>query len=340
MVHRTGRLFSGLECETIYEKYRTGDYPDFNKTPPADDSPAEILDAAGVHVEKIIKAIDADAIRAARIKIAIDSINGAGAMVFPLLLQRLQVAWEGVHTGTSGDFTHNPEPRPEHLVDLAALLRSRDDFWAGFAFDPDADRLAPMGEKGQPLSEELTLALSLQTVLSRSPSPIATNLSTTMMIDDVAKKFNVAVLRRKIGEANVVEAMLKHGCLIGGEGNGGVIFPEVSTVRDGFTAMGLILELMAHSREKISTHAQRLPSYPIVKVKIPLNGKDPVKAINALADKFAGEKTDRQDGLKIIREYGWVHIRPSNTEPIMRCYAEAGTQQQAEALVRMITEAI
>jgi phosphomannomutase len=134
--------------------------------------------------------------------------------------------------------------------------------------------------------------------------------------------------------------MQANGCLVGGEGNGGVIFPEVSTVRDGFTALGLILELMAKSGKKITAHAAKLASYPIEKVKITLGDKNPAEIISRLVEKFSLEKTDLQDGLKIIRDYGWVHVRPSNTEPILRCYAEAKTIQQAKELASMITDFI
>ncbi len=337
MVHRTGRLFNAQECDELYHEHAAHEYPSWDTLDTVDDSPSETLDAAPAHIERILAAVDIETIRSAGIKIAVDSINGAAATVFPHLLKRLRVEWKGVHNGLDGDFVHNPEPRPENLADLASLLRSEKDFWAGFAFDPDADRCALMGESGQPISEEMTLALALQTVLSRRPSPVATNLSTSMVIDDVAKEFGVEVIRTKIGEANVVEAMLRHGCLVGGEGNGGVIYPRVSTVRDGPTALALILELMAKSRKKITAVTSRWREYPIVKQKIPFGTADPARVIERLAKAFAGETVDMQDGLKVIRDYGWVHVRPSNTEPILRCYAEAQTKEQAQELAQSIT---
>jgi phosphomannomutase len=160
-----------------------------------------------------------------------------------------------------------------------------------------------------------------------------------MMVDDVAKAFGVRVVRSKIGEANVVEAMAKSGCAAGGEGNGGVIYPAVATVRDGLTGMALILELMAARGKPVSQLAARWPSYSIVKEKIPCAG-NPAGVVAALADLFRHETIDLQDGLKIIRPYGWVHVRPSNTEPIIRCYAEAVTEKQAAELARMVMEKI
>jgi phosphomannomutase len=297
-------------------------------------------DAVRPHIERIVAAVDVKAIRKARIKVAVDSINGAAGAIFPQLLERLGVEWVGVHNKLDGDFTHNPEPRPEHLQDLSRLLASTDGLWAGFAFDPDADRLALMGERGQSLTEELTLVLALENILGKKKSPVATNLSTSMMVDDVAREFGVRVIRTKIGEANVVEAMAANGCAVGGEGNGGVIYPAVSTVRDGLAAMALILELMAVRNKPAGALAARWPSYFIVKEKIPCGGNNPAALIAGLAGQFKGETTDIQDGFKIIRSYGWVHVRPSNTEPIVRCYAEAITEIQARDLARMVAEKI
>ena len=269
-----------------------------------------------------------------------DAINGAAAAVFPALLERLGVQWCGVNTSCDGNFTHNPEPRPDHLGELSELCRKSDACRGGFAFDPDADRLAPMGENGEPLSEELTLTIALDGVLSRSPSCIATNLSTSMIIDDVARKHGVTVFRSKIGEANVVEKLLENNCLIGGEGNGGVIFPQVSTVRDGPAALALILETMARQNKKLSELAAQWPVYELIKEKFPCEKGDPRELIERLAKKFSAEKTDTQDGLKIIRDTGWVHVRPSNTEPIIRCYAEAKSREEAQQLVDMIAREI
>jgi phosphomannomutase len=153
-----------------------------------------------------------------------------------------------------------------------------------------------------------------------------------MVLDDVAAKHGVVVYRTRIGEANVVTGMLAHNCAYGGEGNGGVIFPAVSTVRDGLTGIALILESMALSGRKLTALAGAWNSYPIVKEKIALDGLNPDRLIEALAKQFAADTLDRQDGLKITRKDGWVHLRPSNTEPIMRCFAEARTAAQARKL--------
>lgn len=193
-----------------------------------------------------------------------------------------------------------------------------------------------MGEHGEEISEEMTLVFALQNILSRFKTDIATNLSTSMLIDDVAKKFGVNVVRAKIGEANVVEAMEKHGCRAGGEGNGGVIFPIISSARDGLAGLALITELMAITGKTLSQLASEWPKYFIVKEKITCEGRNASEIIGKLEEMFRNEKHDLQDGLKIIRDYGWVHLRPSNTEPIIRCYAEARTEKEAKDLADMI----
>ena len=336
MIRAGGRLFTGKECDEVYHAFlRQG----ADAAVAASGRAAKKKDAVLPHIERIIAAVDVKAIRKARIKVAVDSINGAAGAIFPQLLERLGVEWVGVHNKLDGDFAHNPEPRPEHLHDLSRLLAATDGLWGGFAFDPDADRLALMGERGQPLTEELTLVLALENILAKTKSPVATNLSTSMMVDDVAREFGVRVVRTKIGEANVVEAMTANGCAAGGEGNGGVIYPAVSTVRDGLAAMALILELMAVRGKPVGVLAARWPSYSIVKEKMPCKG-NPADIIAALAGLFENETIDVQDGLKIIRSYGWVHVRPSNTEPIIRCYAEAATEKQARELAQMVMEKI
>ena len=342
MIHESGRLFTGSECDAVYGSFAKCGI--MQRGSDGGSPPARTADAVGPHIDRILSAVDVALIRNARLRVAVDSINGAAGVIFPRLLDRLGVGWVGVHNKLDGDFVHNPEPRPEHLSDLSNLLASTPGLWGGFVFDPDADRLALMGEHGEPVTEELTLVLALENILSKKKTPVATNLSTSMMVDDVAKTFGVAVIRTKIGEANVVEGMMKNKCAAGGEGNGGVIYPAVSTVRDGLLGMALICELMASTQRTVMQCASRWPNYSIVKDKIPVSG-DPRKVIALLTEGFsraspegrpAGDTIDTQDGLKIITADGWVHVRPSNTEPIIRCYAEALTQKRARDLADMI----
>jgi phosphomannomutase len=340
MVHRSGRLFNAAECDRIYSQFNTEPRPTWEQFCTFPNVPASKRDGIHGHLQAILAVIDIEAIRSANMKIAVDAINGAAGIIFPMLLDKLGVTWRGINIALDGNFVHNPEPRPENLTQLAALLRSEPDFRGGFAFDPDADRLAPMGENGEAISEEMTLALAVQSVLAKTPSTIATNLSTSMVIDDVARSFGAKVIRTKIGEANVVEALLRENCRIGGEGNGGVIYPQIATVRDGLTAIALILELMAKTGKTMTSLCSAWPVYQIVKEKISITGRDPSKLLAGLATTFQHETIDTQDGVKIIRDYGWVHLRPSNTEPILRLYAEACTMAQARELSAMIMEKI
>ncbi|MDR2591462.1 MAG: phosphoglucosamine mutase [Chitinispirillales bacterium] len=338
MVHNSGRLFRGDECEEVYSAFKAGDYPQDSEFVKHGGEPFESVDVSSVHIDKILACVDAALIRSKNIRIAVDSINGAAGAVFPKLLSALSVRWEGVNNKLDGDFVHNPEPRPEHLGDLRRLL-SGGGFWGGFVFDPDADRLATMGEAGQEVSEEMTLALALQNILSKKADNVATNLSTSMVIDDVAAKYGVAVVRTKIGEAHVVEGMRANRCIAGGEGNGGVIYPAVCMARDGLTGLALILEEMAKTDKKLYGLAMDWPIYYIVKEKIPCVDMDPSVLIGKLNQVFADEKRDMTDGLKIVRDYGWVHLRASNTEPIIRCYAEAKSMDQAKELADMVLKA-
>jgi phosphomannomutase len=340
MVHGQGRLYRAGECEEIYGAFKAGEVPEeemLNKIP---DTPETRVDAAAIHIKRILAQIDVDLVRSSGIRVAIDSINGAGAAVFPDLLKALGVEWVGVHNKLDGDFVHNPEPRPEYLTDLSSLLGKNPDLWAGFAFDPDADRLATLGDRGTAITEEMTLVFCLQNILGRGKSDVATNLSTSMLIDDVATRFGVNVFRTRIGEANVVEGMTRHNCSVGGEGNGGLIFPAVSSARDGLAAIAIIIELMAKKNKKLSALASEWPVYANAKEKIPLGTLNPSIAIARLADVFSHEATDRLEGLKIIRENGWVHVRASNTEPIIRCYAEARTHKEAQELAGMVIKAL
>lgn len=336
MVHSSGRLYRAHECQIVYDAFHKGEYISDNDLEKFAAVSEESIDGASIHIQKIMKMVNVDMIKSAGLKIAIDSINGAAGAVFPQLLQKLGVKWIGVNNKLDGDFVHNPEPRPEHLQELAGLLKKTPGLWGGFVFDPDADRLSTMGEDGTDISEEFTLAFALDNLLNRKKSSVATNLSTSMLIDDVAKKYGVTVIRSKIGEANVAEAMEKNGCLYGGEGNGGVIFPEISFARDGLGGLALILELMASQKKKLTELASQWPQYSIVKEKISCEGKDPAAVIKRLDEQFPSEQKNHLDGLKIIRDYGWVHLRASNTEPIIRCYAEARTQKQAQELAEMV----
>jgi phosphomannomutase len=340
-VHFSGRLFNAVESRDLYYEYEKGNFlsdAEFEKFPT---SPKKVeKTAVSAHIDAILKNVDVDLIKKSKIKIAVDAINGAASASFAQLLSALGVEYEGINCKLDGDFVHNPEPRPAHLLELQNLLKSKKNFWGGFAFDPDGDRLVTMGENGEPICEEMTLALSMMDVLPEKKTDVATNLSTSMAIDDVAKSFGVNVIRTKIGEANVVDAIRENNLALGGEGNGGVIYPAVSMVRDGLVGLALIIECMAKNKKKLTQLTSLYKEYPIVKEKISTTGLNPDEILNKLTKIFATEKIDARDGLKIIYNDGWVHIRSSNTEPIMRIYAEANTEAKAKELAEMVMKEV
>jgi phosphomannomutase len=231
-----------------------------------------------------------------------------------------------------GNFPHNPEPLPENLISLCqAVKKNKADI--GFANDPDADRLAIVSDLGIPLGEEATLALATKFILSKKPkSKVVTNISTSRMIDDIAKKFGSKVYRTKVGEAHVVRGLKAVKGIIGGEGNGGVILPELHYGRDALVGMALILEYLAESEKTITELASDLPRYFMIKKKGKLT-KDFEKNLTQLKTKYAKGKINLIDGVRIDFEDSWIHIRKSNTEPIFRIIAEAKSKKRAKELV-------
>jgi phosphomannomutase len=339
MIHPSGRLFNAEECAQLYSHVADSAIADHTLHTAAG-HPDESFDPVPVHCDAIVAAVDASAIAAAHIRIAVDTINAAAAAVVPSLLQRLGVEYVLVNGDMHGRFAHNPEPRPQHLTQLRDVLASEPTMWAGFAFDPDADRLAPMSERGEEISEEYTLGLAAAAVLPRHPGCIATNLSTSMLVDDIARSCDARVIRTKIGEANVVSAVLSENCVLGGEGNGGVIYPPVSLVRDGLCGCALIVDLMARQTQTISQLTAQWPRYVLAKEKITLDTIDADTAFMRVAEAFPEARRDGTDGLKLSLDGAWIHIRASNTEPILRCYAESSSRHYTDRLVNRTIQAI
>lgn len=300
-------------------------------------------EATPAHVDLVVDALEqldlVQAIEEAAFSVVVDSVNGSGAEGALLLLERLGCS-EILHLGgeSTGLFPHTPEPTRENLGELCLAVREAEGH-VGFAQDPDADRLAIIDERGEYIGEEYTLALAAEAVLSAGgfASPVlATNLSTSRMLEDVAAGHKGRVVRTAVGEANVTDAMKREKCVLGGEGNGGVIWPRVTFVRDSLSAMGLTLGLMAARKKKLSELVSAIPSYAIVKRKVDLASKDAAKpGLERLASHFAKERVDRQDGVRvdIDSKRAWLHVRASNTEPILRLIAEAPTAGEANVLL-------
>jgi len=288
------------------------------------------------HIAKLLGVIDPQPIREMHFRVVLDSINGAGCESGLKLLELLGCDVLQLNGEPTGEFAHTPEPKAENLTDLSEMV-DKFDADVGFAQDPDADRLAIVDETGFYFGEEYTLVLAAMRWLEEHPnSATATNLSTSRMIDDVAGTFGCTTWRSAVGEANVASVMKEHDCVIGGEGNGGIIFPRVCWVRDSLAGMALTLDLMRIKNEQLSTIVRGVTPYEMIKRTIDLEtlGGLPVieKEIERLKKEYANEKLDESDGLRIDFDEGWLHLRPSNTEPIARVIAEASDSLTAYKL--------
>lgn len=292
-----------------------------------------------VHVERVLKHVDAEAIRSKKIKVVLDSVHGAGGPATAMLMEALGVELVHLYAETTGRFPHTPEPTAENLVGLCDAVKQHGAD-IGMAQDPDADRLALVDENGAYIGEEYTLALCAMRLFHRQPGPAAANLSTSRMIDDLARQVGHEVYRTPVGEANVAKRMREAGCVVGGEGNGGIIWPAIGYVRDSLAGAALMLELLATTGKKTSELVATIPSYRIVKEKLPIQPGMAEAAAEAVIERFAGEKIDQQDGVRVDLADGWVHVRPSNTEPILRIIAEADDQERANALIEGVRQAI
>jgi phosphomannomutase len=299
------------------------------------------LRANGFHVDAVCATADVNGVVARHFKVVLDSINGAGAVEGPILLGRLGCEVAQINGEPTGAFAHTPEPIEENLTDLCAAVR-RHRASVGFAQDPDADRLAIVDETGRFIGEEYTLALATAYVLSRRKGKVATNLVTSRMVDDIAALAGSSVVRAPTGEANVVGAMLAEGCILGGEGGGGVIDPRVGKVRDSLAGMAMVLQLMAQTGRPLSEIVRGLPAYVMIKTKLPcpFEAVDEIlrRARAALAGR--GAMYNDSDGLRADLSEGWVCVRASNTEPILRIIAEAKQRPAAEELIRQVREVV
>jgi phosphomannomutase len=262
----------------------------------------------------------------------VDSCNGAGSIVAPRLLAALGADVISVNTTPDGTFPRGAEPVPENLAELCRVVRETGAD-VGFAQDMDADRLAVVDEQGQPVGEEYTLVLAARYVLARERGALVANLATTSALDALAREFGCPVYRSKIGEANVTEEMRRHGAVIGGEGNGGVIYPRINFARDSLVGMALILHLLADDGRTVSDILKSLPRTHMVKEKVACRSDRIGRVLKTVREAYAGHPRDTRDGVKVTIDDGWFLVRGSNTEPIIRFVAEAETEEQARALV-------
>ncbi len=296
-------------------------------------------DTISDHLSAVLEIVDVERIRRRGFRVVLDCNHGAGGPLGRRLLDELGCDATIQGEEPSGRFAHTPEPIAENLAGvLKAVPEAGADI--GFCQDPDADRLGVIDESGRYIGEEYTMALCADHVLVHRKGPIVTNCSSSRMSQDLAEKYGVPFYRSAVGEANVVDAMLAHNAIFGGEGNGGPIDPRVVLVRDSFVGMALILDAMAEREMKISQLAGELPHYEIVKTKIALPPEKIPAALEALAKHFSDAAADRLDGLRLDWPDRWLLVRGSNTEPIVRAVAEAPTAAEAANLCKMAAEVL
>ncbi|MFT4612576.1 MAG: phosphomannomutase [Glaciecola sp.] len=294
-----------------------------------------------IHIDEVVEMelVNISAIEKAKFKVVVDGVNSTGGIAIPLLLERLGVHAVKLYCEPTGHFPHNPEPLKEHLTDLSeAVVKANADF--GIVVDPDVDRLAFVDEKGEMFGEEYTLVACADYVLSKTPGNTVSNMSSTRALRDVTEKHGGTYEASAVGEVNVVNLMKKNNAVIGGEGNGGIIYPESHYGRDALVGVALFLSLLAEKKMKVSELRASYPNYFMSKKKIQLTPELDVDALLvAMENKYYEENLTTIDGVKIDFYNSWVHLRKSNTEPIIRIYTEAPSQEEADNLAdRIISE--
>jgi phosphomannomutase len=308
-------------------------------------------DAIKRHLAAVIglAGVDAARVRKRKFRVALDTCRGAGGAIMPALLERLGCEVAGINLETDGRFPRPPEPIPEHLGALGAVVQ-RVQADLGLAVDPDVDRLAIVDEQGEPIGEDYTLAFAVRAVLggprdggrgkgksapaAAGPRLVVCNLSTSLVVEDAARDCDALVVRAPVGEAHVARTMIERQAPIGGEGNGGVMYPALHVGRDAPLGAALVLTLLARDGRRVSELVAASPRYAIVKDKVPRGRPAGLAAVYAaLRSRFADATVDERDGLRLGWRDRWLHVRPSNTEPIVRLIAEAPTAREAQQLV-------
>ena len=322
-----GTFLSPEQCEELFKAV------DQNVSIDSLDSIGVVSDystANEEHIEKVLaaKCIDADKIRKKKFKVVIDAVNGAGSFILPMLCEQLGCEVITMNCNGDGNFTRVAEPLAENLNELEQkVINVGAD--VGFATDPDGDRLSIVSNNGDAIGEEYTLVLAVKNYLNYQKSMVVTNLSTSMMLESIANE----TIRTRIGEAHVVQKMNELNIPIGGEGNGGVILEEVHLGRDSLVAISMILSLLSSSEKSISDEISNIPQYLMIKDKIRIDDKVDFDSLETI---FDCNEINKLDGIKFIWPKKWIHIRKSNTEPIIRIFAEAKTQEEVDELINTL----
>lgn len=288
------------------------------------------------HVQKVLdlSLVNAEGIRHKKFKVVVDAVNSTGGIAIPLLLEALGVTCIPIYCDPTGHFPHNPEPLKEHLTELSEkVVAENADF--GIVVDPDVDRLAFVDENGAVFGEEYTLVACSDYVLSKTPGDTVSNLSSTRALSDITQRRNGVYYASAVGEVNVVEKMKEVKAIIGGEGNGGIIYPDLHYGRDALVGVALFLSLLTENNQKVSELRASYPDYAMSKAKVSLSeGMDVDALLKEVVKKFSEKNPETIDGVKIAFESSWVHLRKSNTEPIIRVYTEAKNQKEANELAQ------
>jgi phosphomannomutase len=326
----SGLFLDAAQARELLDIYHQGEY---TKVGGAELRTVEVIEGAtDLHIRSILDALGPLPQTHRRLRVVLDSCNGAGSLVGPKLIEALGAEVIPINVTPDGSFPRPAEPLPENLGDLCRVVREHQAD-VGFAQDMDADRLAIVSNEGEAIGEDNTLVLAMLYVLSHEKGPVVANLSTTLAVEDVAKLFGCPVFLTKIGEVNVTDAMQQHNAVIGGEGNGGVIYPRINFARDSLVAMALVLHLLAESGKSVTELLETVPRYHIVKDKITCPSDRVSTVLRIVREQFAEFPMDTRDGVKVMTKDGWFLVRGSNTEPIIRIVAEAKSEERAREII-------
>jgi len=329
-ISSTGLFLDAGQARELLDIYHQGEYTRVGGAELR--TVEEVQGATDLHIKSILDALGPLPPAQKKLRVVLDSCNGAGSLVGPKLVEALGAEVIPLNVTPDGSFPRPAEPIAENLGELCRLVKEHKAD-VGFAQDMDADRLAIVSNEGEPIGEDNTLVLAILYVLGRERGPVVANLSTTSAVSDVAKKFDCPVFLTKIGEVNVTDGMTQHRAVIGGEGNGGVIYPRINFARDSLVGMALVLHLLAASGKSVTELLADIPRYTIVKEKIECASDRIPGVLRAMRQAFAQYQLDTRDGVKVITPDGWLLVRGSNTEPIIRVVAESKTEERARKLV-------
>ena len=333
LMNNTGSFFSTEEYDQFMSLYSARDFQlvtwDKLGKVTKDETALEI------HINKILSLVNTDSIKNANLKVLIDANQGTGALANPLLLDKLGVNYDIINGDPSGLFSHNPEPVKQNLSEIISIL-SNGDYDIGFVQDADADRLVILDENGHFIGEDYSLAYCIDYILGlkeQNNPKVVVNLSTSLVIEDIATRHGASVMYTKIGEANVTQGLKDTGAVVGGEGNGGVIYPKVGWGRDSLVGIIIALKHLAESKKTVSQTISTYPKFSMLRDKFEVTSREAVSGyLTKISSHFSDYPQDKQDGVKVMINDGWIHVRPSNTEPIVRIFIEGSTTDQVNAL--------